>query len=257
MKIPKLSKPVWALIIIGVLVVAMLPMLGLAHYTTTNPRFCQTCHGTGETADVGQPSLVHPDYGEVGCIDCHAEGGGHFITNGFKEGFEAEPGRVSENCVRCHEDIKQKSDTVGFKFNVLNINFPHDKHFTFEVQCADCHRNIAHDLNINQTNRPTMAYCFQCHPSTDPCEKCHPDGAPAEETYIPPPAQLPETPSADAAQATFEIKCSKCHALYPPSFYNQEQWVASVEEMAKLTGADISPEEAALIISYLDTVAKP
>ncbi len=257
MKIPKLSKPVWALIGIGLLILAMLPMLGLAHFTTTNPRFCQTCHGTGETADVGQPSLVHPDYNEVGCVDCHAEGGGHFVTDGYKDGFEADPDRVSSNCERCHEDMKQKSDTEGFKFNELGIRFPHDKHFTYDVQCADCHRNIAHDLNINQTNRPRMAYCFQCHPSTDSCDKCHPDGPPAEEAYIPPPAKLPETPSADTAQATFEVKCSKCHALYPPTYYNSEQWVANVEQMASLTGADISPEDAALIISYLDTVAKP
>jgi nitrate/TMAO reductase-like tetraheme cytochrome c subunit len=257
MKIPKLSKPVWALIGVGVLILAMLPMLGLAHYTTTNPNFCMTCHGTGETADVGQESQVHPDYGKVGCLDCHAKDGGHFVTNGYQEGYKAEPERVSENCVRCHENMKQKSDTEGFKFNVRNIYFPHDKHFTFEVQCADCHRNIAHDLNIEPTNRPRMSYCFQCHPSTDPCEKCHPDGPPAEEAYIPPPARTPETPSADAAQATFEVKCSKCHALYPPTFYNKEQWAANVEQMAGFSGADISPEEKALIISYLDTVAKP
>jgi len=203
MKLPKLSKPVWALVIVVIGVLAMMPMLGLAHFTTSSPRFCITCHGTGETADVGQPSQVHPDYGEVGCIDCHAKDGGHFFNNGYQNGFMAEPDRVSSNCVRCHDGMKTKSDTQGFEFNVYNINFPHEKHFSFGAQCADCHRDIAHDLNLKQTNRPRMAYCFQCHSSTDKCDKCHPDGPPQETTVIPPPARLPETPSADAARATF------------------------------------------------------
>lgn len=257
MKLPKLSKPLWALVIVGILILAMLPMLGLAHFTTTQPRFCLTCHDTGETADVGQPSNVHPDYGQVGCIDCHSEDGGHFVTDGYKTGFMAEPERVSSNCVRCHENMKTKTDTSGFKHNEKNINFPHEKHFSFGAQCADCHRNIAHDLNVNKTNRPRMAYCFQCHPSTDKCDKCHPGGPPAEATVIPPPARLPETPSADTAQATFEVKCSKCHAIYPVSLHSRPEWAPVVDRMAGYTGADISAEDKAVIMSYLDTVAKP
>ena len=93
MKIPKLSKPVWVLVGVVVLLLALSPMLLLAHYTTTNPRFCLTCHGTGETADVGQPSKVHPDYGEVGCISCHAENGGHFVTDGYRWFDRARPGQ--------------------------------------------------------------------------------------------------------------------------------------------------------------------
>jgi nitrate/TMAO reductase-like tetraheme cytochrome c subunit len=259
MKIPKLSKPVWGLVIVVVAIAAMAPMVGIAHFTTTNPRFCLTCHGTGETADVGQPSKVHPDYGEVGCIDCHAEGGGfkHFVTNGYQEGFKAEPERLSQNCERCHESMKTKTDTVGFKYNEKNINFPHQKHFSFGAQCADCHRDISHDLNINQTNRPHMAYCYQCHSSTDSCTKCHPDGPPAEKAVIPPPARMPQTPSADSQQATFEVRCSKCHALYPPTMHNQAEWAPITERMAGYTGSDITPEDAANIVSYLNTVAPP
>lgn len=255
MKIPKLSRPVWVLIGIGVAILAMAPMIGLAHFTTTTPRFCQTCHGTGDTADVGIPSDVHPDYGEVGCLDCHAEDGGHFVTDGYQGGYAAEPNRVSENCKRCHEEITTKNDTEGFLFNELDIIFPHETHFSFGAQCADCHRNIAHDLNIEQTWRPRMAYCFQCHPSTDPCEKCHADGIPEGDSYIPPPPQLPETRSADAAQATFEVQCGKCHAIYPPSLYTKADWAPVVDRMMTYTGADITEEERALILSYLDVTA--
>jgi hypothetical protein len=256
MKLPKLSWPVWALVIVIIGVLALMPMLGLAHFTTTSPRFCLTCHGTGETADVGQTSQVHPDYGEVGCIDCHAEDGGHFVSNGYITGFMAEPDRVSDNCVRCHEGMKTKSDTEGFKFNQYNINFPHEKHFSFGAQCADCHRNLAHDLNVKQTNRPRMAYCFQCHAPTDKCEKCHVDGPPQETTVIPPAAKLPETPSADQAQATFEVRCSKCHAIYPPLLYTSSEWAPVVDRMVGYTGADTTPEERALIMSFLNTAAK-
>jgi hypothetical protein len=101
-----------------------------------------------------------------------------------------------------------------------------------------------------------MAYCFQCHPSTDKCDKCHPGGPPAEKTIIPPPAKMPQTPSADAAQATFEIKCSKCHALYPANMKTKEEWVPVVDRMAGYTGSDISAEDKAVIISYLNTVAR-
>lgn len=251
LRIPKLSKPAWVLVGLVLLVLAMLPMVGLAHYTTTNPRYCLTCHGTGETADVGQPSSIHPDYSEVGCINCHAADGGHFVTDGYKAGFMAEPGRVTENCTRCHESMKTKKDTEGFKYNVNKIAFPHDKHISFGAQCADCHRNIAHDLNIKPTNRPRMAYCFQCHPSTDSCTKCHPDGPPAEKTTIPPPARLLQTPSADAAQATFEVKCSKCHAIYPVNLYTKAEWTPAVERMVGYTGSDITPDDKALILTYL------
>lgn len=255
MKIPKLSKPVWVLVGIGAAIIMIAPMVGLAHFTTTTPRFCQTCHGTGETADVGIPSEVHPDYGEVGCIECHSEDGGHFVTDGYQGGYAAEPGRVSQNCERCHEEMKTKNDTEGFKYNDLDIYFPHETHFSFGAQCADCHRNIAHDLNINQTWRPRMAYCFQCHPSTDPCDKCHTEGIPEGDTYIPPAPQLPETRSADIAQATFEVQCGKCHAIYPPSLYTKSEWAPVVDRMMTYTGANITPEERALILSYLDVTA--
>ena len=258
MKIPKLSKPVWALVGVGALILALSPMVMLAHYTTTNPRFCLTCHGTGETANVGLPSKVHPDYSEVGCLDCHAENGGHFVTDGYKTGFMAEPDRVSTNCVRCHENMTTKHDTADFKSNVKDIRIPHDEHLAFGAVCADCHRNIAHDLNLsNQTNRPRMAYCFQCHPSTDKCDKCHPNGPPAEKTTIPPPAKRPEVPSADSARATFEQDCSKCHALYPITLHNKTEWAAVVDRMSGYTGADISAADKALILSYIDETARP
>lgn len=256
MKIPKLSRPMKGLVVVGILLLVALPALGLAHFTTTSPRFCLTCHGTGETADVSQPSAVHPDYGQVGCIDCHAEDGGHFIMDGYKTGFMAEPSRVSENCTRCHEGMKTKTDMEGYKHNVKNINFPHEKHIGFGAQCADCHRNIAHDLNVKPTNRPQMAYCFQCHPSTDSCQKCHPDGPPAENAVIPPPARLPETPSADAAQATFEVKCSKCHAIYPANLYTKSEWPAVIDRMQGYTGAGVSNEDKAVIMSFLNTAAR-
>jgi len=256
MKIPKLSKPVWVLVGVVILLLALSPMVMLAHYTTTNPRFCLTCHGTGETANVGLPSNVHPDYGEVGCLDCHAENGGHFVTDGYQTGFMAEPDRISQNCERCHENMKTKMDTEGFKFNEKNITIPHQTHFGFGAVCADCHRDVAHDLNINQTNRPRMAYCFQCHPSTDKCTKCHPDGPPAEKTTIPPPAKRPEVPSADASRATFEQACSKCHALYPLTLHTKAEWAGVVDRMVGYTGADISQEDKALILSFIDAEAK-
>ncbi len=257
---PKFSKPVWGIIIVAAVIVAVMPILGLAHFTTTNPSFCLTCHSTGETADMSQPSKVHPSYSVVSCIDCHADNGGykHLITDGYRGGYSASPERVSSNCERCHANMISKDDTKGFQHNPLNIYIPHDKHMAIGAKCTDCHRNIAHDLNINPTNRPRMAYCFQCHSSQTSCTTCHPGGPPkgAPTTPIPPPAIMPQTPSPDAAEATWQVKCSQCHALYPPGSHTSQEWSGIVGKMAGFTGSNITAEDQATIISYLNTVAK-
>jgi len=149
--------------------------------------------------------------------------------------------------------MKDRNDQNGFKYNEKNIRMPHKLHLDAGAKCAICHKDIAHDLRQPQTNRPRMDYCFQCHPSTDKCDKCHPGGPPKEETYIPPPPLVPEKPSEkEAAQAAFETQCSKCHALYPAAKYTKGEWPAVVQRMVAMTGAGISAQDKALIISYFN-----
>lgn len=200
--------PIWLWLVIAA--VAAIPMVGipgvvLAHYTTSNPEFCLTCHATGETPDRSIPSNVHPAFSQVGCVDCHAKPG-QVVFEGYVKGFQAEPERVSGNCIRCHSDMPTRTDQTGFRFNVQNIPINHQAHLDRGATCVTCHSNVAHDTEVPKTNRPRMENCFACHSQTTSCTKCHTSGIPQAEASretvgrrpVPPPqkAAVPATPVA-------------------------------------------------------------
>lgn len=157
--------------------------MSLPRFSTSNPTFCLTCHGTGETPDKSVQSNVHPSYSVVTCTDCHAKPGFAGVIDGYREGFSANPARVSANCQRCHGNIGER-DPSTYKYNVMNIRIPHKFHIeAVGAQCTDCHTNVAHDLSDKGSNRPQMDYCFRCHTSPAGasaaasdgkfCAKCH------------------------------------------------------------------------------------
>ncbi len=175
--------PSWPLgLWLVVLVVAAIPAVGipgivLAHYTTSSPAFCLSCHGTGDTPDRSVPSEVHPSFDKVSCVDCHAKPG-QVVFEGYVKGFLAEPERITSNCLRCHSAMSERTDQQGFKFNVRTININHQAHIQRGAGCVNCHANVAHDLEVPKTNRPRMESCYTCHPRTDSCTKCHAGGIP-------------------------------------------------------------------------------
>lgn len=154
--------------------------MSLPRFSTSNPAFCLTCHGTRETPDKSVQSRVHPSYNVVTCTDCHAKPGFVGVIDGYREGFSADPERVNPNCLRCHSNIVDKA-LKDFKYNVMNIRIPHKFHIeTVGAKCTDCHANVAHDLSDERTNRPHRDYCFRCHTgaASQPadskfCTKCH------------------------------------------------------------------------------------
>jgi ribosomal protein L40E len=185
MKMPRLSIELIAIAACVVLVLVVLPALAVMQYTTTNPNYCLRCHATGETANIGLRSQVHPGYEKVGCVDCHGDpqqaiGGYFIIANGYRGGYSADPLRVSTNCRRCHEKILQRDDSQ-FKYNVQKIRIPHKLHVEqVGALCTDCHRNLAHDKGLQPTNRPRMEFCQKCHGShsqnVKDCSRCHSAG---------------------------------------------------------------------------------
>lgn len=186
--------------------VAAIPIVGipgvvLAHYTTSNSDFCLTCHQTGDTPDRGVRSEVHPDFNRVSCVDCHAKPG-QIVFEGYVKGFLAEPERVSNNCVRCHSSVAERTDQQGFKFNVQRIAIDHQAHLNRGATCVTCHANVAHDLETPRTNRPQMESCYSCHSRADSCMKCHaaglPPAAPSRETV----GRRPVTPPRPAQATT-------------------------------------------------------
>ncbi len=219
---PRRRLPQWplALWLVVALVVAI-PMVGipgvvLAHYTTSSSSFCLSCHGTVETPDRSVPSEVHPSFDQVNCVDCHAKPG-QIVFEGYVKGFLAEPERVTSNCLRCHPAMPDRTDQQGFKFNVRGIAINHQAHLERGATCVTCHANVAHDLEVPQTNRPRMDSCYSCHPRTESCVKCHAGGIPpvtqARETI----GRRPVAAAAPAAANTAEGKtlftqtCAMCH----------------------------------------------
>lgn len=151
----------------------------LPRFVTADADYCLTCHATGETPTKGNGSMVHPGYGKVSCVDCHAKPGQVIYVEGYRGGFSASPSEVSDNCVRCHESIIGKNDEAGFLFNELDIRIPHQKHVAeIGAKCTDCHRNVAHDYSVEPNSRPLMEYCEQCHSKKESCSLCHPSGLP-------------------------------------------------------------------------------
>jgi hypothetical protein len=60
----------------------------------------------------------------------------------------------------------------------------------------------------------------------------------------------PRGPMSDARRM-YLSKCTACHSEYAPSTYTPEQWQTALDEMEKLKRVHLSPDERALILSYL------
>ncbi len=197
----------WGLVLLLVVGSAAWAASWLPRHTTSNPEYCLTCHGeNGGLANRGVPSLVHPSLAEVRCVDCHSKPH-QFLYEGYRQGFMAEPDRVGPNCVRCHEEMANRMDETGFKFNALQIRIPHKLHVELGTRCTDCHLNIAHDLRSSPTNRPQMGYCAQCHAVTvESCSKCHPAGVPAGLMPVIRPAGL-----LGDGRSLYQRYCAQCH----------------------------------------------
>ncbi len=172
-KIPKIKLKTFLILLPFILSVPTVLVLALERFTTSDYRFCLTCHYQMWGKDFLVNSKVHPP--EVRCPECHALDHSPVIP---PKDFSAHPGRVNDNCMRCHAAITEKADQVGFKFNVMKIKFPHKPHLQdYGAICTDCHYNVKHDKHTPTTNRPRMVACWSCHDQqTTSCLKCHPKG---------------------------------------------------------------------------------
>ncbi len=144
---------------------------------STTPRVCLSCHGTGETLNVSMASHAHPDYGQVGCVECHAKKAG--LLPILRGGYSADPQVVSRNCQRCHEDIPTRGERIS-KLGAAPVQFSHEEHVTkLSLECTECHSTLSHSRDPKSTNLPTHDSCFGCHEKDQhTCATCHPKGSP-------------------------------------------------------------------------------
>ncbi|MDO8964518.1 MAG: cytochrome c3 family protein [Coriobacteriia bacterium] len=110
-------------------------------------------------------------------------------------------------CVNCHPDID--------KFLPGRVIFAHATHLQKAFACKDCHRAFPH--GPDQTTRPDMPSCYQCHGlvhaarglvATEKCADCHPKSfqlKPADHT-----AAFVKSRHKDASNKAPET-CSMCH----------------------------------------------
>ncbi len=158
-----------------------------ARWVNTAPSQCASCHG--ELTAMWKRSQGHPA-DRVSCYECHGQHAtlpvgpnllGFVRDQLIPEKYFSTDERLESKCRGCHEAILT-AETEQKKFIRVNhkvhLAGKDDRGRPLEMQCLDCHRNLAHDKAQIETNRPTMTGCFvgDCHRkdrNKDNCRRCH------------------------------------------------------------------------------------
>ncbi len=129
---------------------------------------CVDCHPGVETEDdPGWPDM------ETVCLGCHRK---------KDKDLQGKGSPYSEKCLYCHsprtdQPLSEQKVVLGFGKSE-DLEMPHGKHFQADIECADCHGEIAGVESFLSCGeiRPTAEDCLSCHEkkgeSTD-CATCH------------------------------------------------------------------------------------
>jgi nitrate/TMAO reductase-like tetraheme cytochrome c subunit len=174
------------IVIIGVLIfVGAVTLGGMAVYSKQSS-FCASCK-IMQTRYVGWERSTHARsiHAKADCINCHSEPGiiGEFkahlngaryvfarVTRG--EGGAILRGRVyTKSCAECHKIVDIRSRNPGHEVN-------HAAHLDHNVQCFQCHQDIAHGTLLGEPTIKPMQTCASCHRQQQyqmsRCTVCHP-----------------------------------------------------------------------------------
>ncbi len=120
---------------------------------------CDTCHKGVMTSESAQDELVPK--GDV-CDNCHMSDHSNLakVTPGDDE---------SGKCAFCHVGYKDAdgSRVAAFQIPRANLVFNHEKHLARNIQCAQCHGDVAQLELATRDQMPRMRGCFNCHQMTD------------------------------------------------------------------------------------------
>lgn len=156
-----------------------------ARWVNTSPSQCASCHP--ELTAMWERSQGHPA-DRVLCHECHTQhvelpespnALAYVRDTLIPERYLSADERIEPLCEGCHAGIRG-AETEQRKIIKLNhkVHLAPPSDGQPALGCLDCHRNIAHDKALLETNRPTMAGCFagECHRkdrNKDNCRRCH------------------------------------------------------------------------------------
>lgn len=180
------AKTLSIIIILGILIfVGAVTLGGMAVYSKQSS-FCASCK-IMQTRYVGWERSTHARslHSKADCITCHSEPGiiGEFKAhlNGARYVFERVTGEhkgailgakvYTKSCQECHNVRDIKSKNPGHEVN-------HAAHLAHNVECVQCHPDIAHATLLGEPAVHSMRTCVLCHNQQQyqmaNCTRCHP-----------------------------------------------------------------------------------
>ncbi len=136
----------------------------LVRTTTVSNMYCGFCHF--KEKELVRTSIIH-NLDNSTCAGCH-----DISLFSISKHFSSDKNVVNRHCVGCHEDIKTSKEVK--KKNIVKMNHLSHMDGKTNMKCVDCHSNVAHDLGVYATNRPSMVGCFtgECHAKEKDVKKC-------------------------------------------------------------------------------------
>ena len=201
-------------VVVSVAVFVILIGIALPVFSTLQPEYYERYPGLHVRMDNWRKST----HSKVGCAGCHVNPGfvgfmtfaaksipdfySQLIQGPRQTNLLGVPDRSA--CRQCHTDYRQVSPQG-------DLLIPHRAHVVvLKMQCAQCHKNLVHSVNVAGFNRPEMSTCLAaCHngkTATDQCTKCHT----RKQT---PASHLQADWLQVHSQKVATIDCGKCHGF--------------------------------------------
>lgn len=135
---------------------------------------CKSCHTAAYTSAASTDSLLPKP--QDSCDSCHDVN--HADLTNVVAGTEE-----NGQCNFCHigEDAGKDGKVARLVLPAPNLKFNHQKHLAKNIDCGNCHGNVAELELATREQLPRMAGCFNCHAIGGPgegeakgtCTTCH------------------------------------------------------------------------------------
>ena len=180
------AKTFGLIIVVGVIVfIGAVTLGGMAVYSKQSG-FCASCK-IMQTRYVAWERSTHARsvHAKADCINCHSEPGivGEFKAhlNGARYVLERMTGEhkgallgakvYTRSCEECH-----KPNDIWIKNPGHEVN--HKAHLAHNIECVQCHRDLAHGTLLGEPTVRPMQTCVVCHRHQQAqmavCGRCHP-----------------------------------------------------------------------------------